>query len=88
MDRKFRTKYGSAPEAKLARLENIRRKINSATNNFNWANVNDPDYYDLNAASNYTNIDWYTNSLNGRISNYRRRVNATRSPAVGASRST
>lgn len=78
MNAKFRTKYGARPEAKLARLEKIRAYMNNPNNHFNYDNINDPDYYDLSAANNYTNINWYTNSLNNRISKYRRLVNMSK----------
>ena len=80
MDNKFRTKYAASDEAKLARLEKIRAYMNNpknwSGNYFNYSNINDPNYYDLVAASNYTNINWYHESINGRIANYRRKVNA------------
>lgn len=74
MNAKFNLKYNGSAANKLARLTAIRNHINNPGSNFNWSNVNDPDYYDLSAAENRTNIDWYTNSLNGRIANYRRKA--------------
>lgn len=77
MNGKYRTKYAATPEAKLARLERIKAYMQNPKNwSNNYGNINDPDYYDLSAASNYTNINWYHESINRRIANYRRRVNA------------
>jgi hypothetical protein len=78
MNNKMRTKYNGSPNAKLNRLLKISAYISNPSNwrggHFNWANINDPDYYDMRAAENRSNINWYTNSLNGRIANYRRKA--------------
>ena len=75
MNYKLNLKYNGSASNKLAKLLAIRKYINNPSNwrngNFNWGNVNDPDYYDLRAAENRSNINWYTNSLNGRIAYYR-----------------
>jgi len=72
MNNKFNMKYNGSAATKYAKLVAIRNYLNNG--NFNWAKVNDPDYYDLRAAQERTNIDWYTNSLNGRINYYKRKA--------------
>lgn len=78
MNSKFNLKHNGSASNKLAKLLAVRNYINNPSRwpngNFSWKNINDPDYYDLNAASNRTNINWYTNSLNNRIANYRRKA--------------
>ena len=75
MTAKLNMKYNGSASNKLAKLLAIRKYINNPSNwrngNFNWGNVNDPDYYDLRAAENRSNINWYTNSLNNRIAYYK-----------------
>jgi hypothetical protein len=77
MNAKFSMKYNGSASNKLAKLLAIRKYINNPSNwkngNFRWGNINDPDYYDLRAAENRSNINWYTNSLNGRIAYYTRK---------------
>lgn len=78
MNNKLNMKYNGSAANKYAKLVAIRNYINNPSKwrngSFNWANVNDPDYYDLGAAQNHTNIDWYTNSLNSRINYYKRKA--------------
>ena len=72
MNNKFNMKYNGSAATKYAKLVAIRNYLNNG--NFNWAKVNDPDYYDLLAAQNHNNINWYTNSLNNRINYYKRKA--------------
>lgn len=78
MNAKFNTKHFETAGYKLAKLKAIKNYLHNPKSNFSnftFDKLNDPDYYDLRAASNYTNINWYHNSLNNRINKYRRLKN-------------
>jgi hypothetical protein len=75
MNAKFKTKHFGSAANKLAKLERIKNYVSQPRNYLNYDKLNDPDYYDLGAASNYTNIDWYYEGLNNRINKYRRLAN-------------
>ena len=76
LNHKFTYKYNSSPSNKLARLQTIKNYLNNPKNwkngNFRFRNINDPDHYDLGAAEMVSNINWYTNSINNRISKYKK----------------
>lgn len=77
MNNKLKYKYNGSPLDKLKQLERIHKYITNYTSwkggRFNWKNINDPDYYDLPAANRVSNMNWYTNTIGNRISNYRKK---------------
>jgi hypothetical protein len=75
LNNKFVYKYNAAPHNKLKRLENIATYMRSPhrwpNGNFSYRDINDPEYYDLGAAQNLSNINWYHNSIGNRINRLR-----------------
>jgi hypothetical protein len=78
LNNKFLYKYNAAPHNKLKRLEKIATYMKSPNKwpngNFNYRDINDPEYYDLAAAQGLSNINWYHNSINNRINRLRTKV--------------